>query len=235
MQETIAALSQTSPFTINSSSEDCPVCGGSGLVGPFMIDVETHPNGGSGVYSFQELCPVCHNRTAAHQRKRAAMLEDVTMEDFDWTVYPDSEDLPRKRALVEKYIERYGDAERRGYGLYISSATAGSGKTHLAQCIAGELLERWTEGSARLVTEADLLEISRQKPEDGTDALSEVLNCRLLILDDLGAKSTGRAWLDDVVFRTIDRRYRCHRVTMITSNLSVKELKNTRIADRIAA
>lgn len=158
------------------------------------------------------------------------------MKDFDWSVYPMSEDLPGKQALIQKYIDHFSELERSGVGgLYIHSATAGSGKTYLAQCIAGELLEGWTEGSARLVTEADLMEISRQKPEDGSDALSEILNCRLLILDDLGAKAAGRNWLTDVLFRVVNTRYRAHRVTLYTANQPTDAIPNERIKDRVEA
>ena len=214
---TLTESARTGAFTAWSPSDGpCPLCGGCGFYGPFTVDASTAPDGGAGNYDFVVRCPVCYDRQAARRRKEAACIGDFHLSDFDWAEYPGAEGIEQKRNLIEKYVEHFADFERKGYGLYIHGGVAGSGKTYLAQCLAGELMEQWNEGSARLCTESDLLEISRRKTEDGGDPLEAVISCRLLILDDYGQKRTGRSWIDDVAFRVIDRRYRAHRVTLLT-------------------
>lgn len=157
------------------------------------------------------------------------------MADFAWDSYPGAVGISQKRELIEKYVEYFADAERKGYGVYIHGGTAGSGKTYLAQCLAGSILEKWTEGSARMVTEGELLEMSRRKTLDGSDPLSPVLSCHVLIIDDLGEKRTDRSRLEDVIFRVIDTRYHFHRVTLVTSNYPLDALPNKRVSSRINA
>ncbi len=157
------------------------------------------------------------------------------MSDFNWSLYPGSEDLSRKQKLVNAYVDQFDDFARKGYGLFIQGRTAGSGKTYLAESICGELLEKWSEGTVAFATESDLLEASKQRTEDGTDPLNRYISCRLLVIDDIGQKNTGKNWLSDVLFRVIDHRYRDHRPTLYTSNLPLDQFPDSRIADRINA
>ena len=180
-------------------------------------------------------CPVCRDKSASRKRKDVAGIGDVTLADFDWSSYPaDAEGLTEKEKLIRDFCNGYPEYEKDQYGLFIYGATAGSGKTFLAKAIAGSVLENWNEGMARMVTEADILHISRQKPDDGSDPLMPLMSCRLLIIDDVGQKKKGRDWLDDVLFRIIDYRSQGRRISLYTSNYDLKHLPDGgRIADRI--
>lgn len=180
-------------------------------------------------------CPVCRDKSAAQKRKGLAGVGDVTLADFDWSSYPaDAEGLSEKGKLIRDFCDGFTEYEKESFGLFIYGATAGSGKTHLAKAIAGTVLETWNEGSARMVSEADILQMSKQRPEDGSDPLMPLMSCRMLIIDDLGQKKKGRDWLDDCLFRIIDFRNRKSRITMYTSNCDLKSLPDGgRIADRI--
>lgn len=180
-------------------------------------------------------CPVCHDKSDARKRKSLAGIGDVTMADFDWSSYPaDAEGLSEKERLIRDFCDGFTEYEKESFGLFIYGATAGSGKTFLAKAIAGTVLETWSEGSARMVTEADILQLSKQRTEDGSDPLMHLMSCRLLIVDDLGQKKKGRDWLDDVLFRIIDYRNQNRRITLYTSNYDLKHLPDGgRIADRI--
>jgi DNA replication protein DnaC len=63
--------------------------------------------------------------------------------------------------------------------------------------------------------------------------IEEYSDCRLLVLDDLGAEKTSE-WSLQTLYTIIDRRYREERQTIITSNLSLDELAS-QVDDRIAS
>lgn len=119
--------------------------------------------------------------------------------------------------------------------MFITSRTRGSGKTFLASSIGGELIERY-EAGVRFVSAADLIGISKEKREDGSDPLDDLISCRVLILDDLGQQRMGRDWLTDILFRIIDKRYSSKKTIIVTSNVALAELEfDDRIVDRLNA
>ena len=72
----------------------------------------------------------------------------------------------------------------------------------------------------------DLIDISKGE----NDPLKPLKECRLLVIDDVGAKLNGQEWINDILFSIIDYRYQ-HKLTMIiTSNLPIKKLN---IDDRL--
>jgi len=209
----------------------CPVCGGSGWE---LIDEEREIGDHIETIKAARRCTGCnggHARKVADAKVAADIAEDRDLSSFNWDLY--DEDLTKERRIVEKYVENLPEFEREGFGLFITSKTRGSGKTYLASAIGGELINRYAL-TVRFVSVSDLLEISRQKRDDGGDPLEDLISCRVLILDDLGQKLTGRDWLADVLFRIIDKRYRTKRTVVVTSNDPVTELDlDDRIVDRL--
>ena len=153
------------------------------------------------------------------------------MSDFDWDLY--GVDLTREKNIVGQFVERLPEFEKNGLGLFLTSKTRGSGKTFLASAIGGELISRY-EASIRFVSASNLIEISKEKREDGSDPLDELISCRVLILDDLGQQRTGRDWLTDILFRIIDKRYQGQKTVIVTSNVPLAELDfDDRVVDRL--
>lgn len=178
-------------------------------------------------------CNGGHDQKVEDAKLRADIPRDRSLKDFDWTIY--GEDLTRQKAIIGGFVDCFPDFEAEGYGLYIHSRIRGSGKTFLASAIAGELAERYA-AAIRFVSASDLIEISKRKTEDGSDPLDDLISVRVLILDDLGQKSTGRDWMTDILFRIIDKRYTKHRITIVTSNVPSGELDlDDRVVDRINA
>lgn len=218
----------TSP---DPDDDRCPVCGGSGWE---LIDEERTIGERVEVIKAARRCTGCnggHARRASDEKVAADIAKDRDLSCFDWDVY--GEDLTKAKRIVEKYVDHLPDFEQEGFGLFITSRTRGSGKTFLASAIGGELIDRYAI-SVRFVSASDLLEISREKRDDGGDPLEDLISCRVLILDDLGQKNTGRDWLADVLFRIIDKRYRAKRTVIVTSNVPIRELDlDDRIVDRL--
>lgn len=205
----------------------CPVCGGTGYE---WVEVET----ADGSYKAVKKCSACNGN---HDGKVKEALEQSDLQmpesysDFDWSVY--GADTLRERQRVSKFIECFPEFEAEGLGLFISSRTRGSGKTFLASAIGKELIIRY-EASVLFVNASDLLDIDQRKTDDGQDPLERFINCRVLILDDLGQKMTGQNYLSDVLYKIINKRYSQKKLMIITSNVPLPELSfDDRIVDRL--
>jgi DNA replication protein DnaC len=109
------------------------------------------------------------------------------------------------------------------------------GKTFLSSCIAKQLL---SEG--RNVFFGSILKLFRQIEEerfrrrDG-DTTSIIIGSELVILDDLGSEFQT-TFTDSVLYEIINERVNLGRPTIISTNLSMKELDkkyNERIVSRL--
>lgn len=171
-----------------------------------------------------------------------ASFYDKRLCDFKFDIYMDAEgrkvDMSKSEKLLKSFINDFEEWEKRGKGFYIYSKTKGSGKTYLASCLCNSLIDMRRIGT-RFVSASQLLELSKNSDGSG-DSLRNPIgllqNCKLLVIDDLGAKRNGQDWLNDVLFQIIDRRYQNKLVTIITSNVMPGELDfDERTVDRINA
>ncbi len=110
----------------------------------------------------------------------------------------------------------------------------GTGKTHLAAAIAGQLYEN---GSSVVFHAApDLLDFLRRASDPKSSALidkhaHDLMNTPILILDDLRLGS-GAPWAKEKLFQIIDYRYRAKMPTVITTSETLEEM-DSRIATRL--
>jgi DNA replication protein DnaC len=169
-------------------------------------------------------------------QKRAGIpnryVHNVELDDFKTDVYigmgGNEVDISRKMELVNSFVGNFYQWQEACKGFYICSGTRGSGKTFLASCITNSLMKRYCCGS-RFVSASDLLEIS--KDEAAMDAIQKIT---LLVIDDIGAKTGGLDWMNDVLFKIVDARYKARKVTIYTSNVKLDKLPyDDRILDRI--
>ena len=113
----------------------------------------------------------------------------------------------------------------------------GTGKSFFAGCIANALLE---QGVPVLMTNfARILNTLTGMYSDDRNRFIESFNqYSLLIIDDLGVERSSEFALEQV-FSVIDSRYRSRKPIIITTNLTLEELKkpqdlaHARIYDRI--
>jgi len=71
----------------------------------------------------------------------------------------------------------------------------------------------------------------RKRPGSFDDALELVRSAPLLVLDDLGAQS-DTAWADEKLFQLINHRYNASLPTVITTNLTMRDL-DARLGSRL--
>jgi len=141
----------------------------------------------------------------------------------------------RFRSATVKRLEKTTDS------LYLTGPR-GTGKTHMAAAIVREIVSDKTPSHSlsgvQWTSAPDLLLEIRATFRDGSERsemgiIEQYSDCRLLVLDDLGAEKTSE-WSLQTLYTIIDRRYREERQTIITSNLSLDELA-AQVDDRIAS
>ena len=123
-----------------------------------------------------------------------------------------------------------GDYETKNLILY---GEPGTGKTFLSHCIAERFLSRMQ--SVVYVTAFALTDIFQKRTfEKTTDAkreFEELFSSDLLIIDDLGTEFTN-AFTHPVFFQCINERLLQKKHTVISTNMDMRELKET-YAERV--
>ena len=242
--------------TTSSLQNKCEKCGGSGMyIFEQKASEYAKSNGLPHIYGDKDpyiwvskKCPFC-NGGFAEDVKQARKNSDIPssfydkrMKDFDWNAYirddgtlVDTADIQRG---VQSFIEKFDIWEKKNIGLYICGKTKGSGKTFLASCICNELMYQ-NAIRTRFVRASELIDISQSGDKNALDEskrnpMKLIYECKFLVIDDLGQKNTGKEWLEDELFKLLDYRMTNGRMTMITSNLDIKQLPfNERVKDRI--
>ena len=141
---------------------------------------------------------------------------------------------------ARRYTDHWEEMYRENMGL-LFWGRPGNGKTFAAACIANALLESRGERdySVRMTTFGTVLNrLPGLSAQDKEWYLKDLTGCDLLILDDFGMERQTE-YAREQVFHIIDSRYLARRPLIVTTNLSLRELKNPqdlsqqRIYDRI--
>lgn len=154
---------------------------------------------------------------------------------------PDMEDLSAFEALNE-YKELVVDKVKAGEGLYIWGKSTGTGKTSWACKIMSHYFRKIAfdtglENEGLYIYLPTFLEDLRSSYDDKDPDFEQVLgmvsNCKLLIIDDIGAERVTE-WVGERVVSIINTRSSNGLCTIYTSNLSPTELRE-RMGDRISS
>lgn len=162
-------------------------------------------------------------------------LQSENFDHFDINLYSETKDRrlglsPRENIeyilnTCRNFISHFDD---RADNLLFYGNT-GVGKTFLTNCIAKELLD-----SAHTViyqSALSLIEIleshafHRMEDEDSEDMCACILDCDLLIIDDLGTELSN-AFTASQLFACLNNRLLNNKSTIISTNLSLDELQN---------
>ena len=138
--------------------------------------------------------------------------------------------------VAKKYAEHWEEMEREASGLLFWGGV-GTGKTYLAGCIANALLD---QGVTVMMTNFSrvLSDMPGMFSGDRNRYLDSFNRFRMLIIDDFGAERSSEFALEQV-FNIIDGRTRARKPLIVTTNLSLPELKHpdslakARIYDRL--
>ena len=157
-------------------------------------------------------------------------LETSRFDTFSLEWYSDSPDqsgkIPRRRMEnILHYCQSYADNFSKESVTILMDGSTGLGKTHLSLAIAGRVIEK---GFGVIYgTAPDLLSELETEHFSGNherDIENRLINCDLLIIDDLGTEFS-KSFTKAAIYNLINSRLSRHNPTIINTNLTVGELK----------
>ena len=137
--------------------------------------------------------------------------------------------------MCRRYCEQWSEMKKVNAGLLLYG-DVGTGKSFYACCIANEIINRYQEQV--YVTTIPTLIAALQSFDNRDAMLATIESVTLLVLDDLGAERET-SFAEEQLFTIVDHRLLAGKPTIITTNLSLKEIKNPntlsqrRIFDRV--
>ena len=143
---------------------------------------------------------------------------------------------PKQIAMAKRYVQHWEEFKQDSTGLLLWG-NVGTGKSFLAGCIANALLDK---GVPVIMTNfARLLnKLTDMYSGDRNAYIDSFKKYPLMIVDDLGMERNSE-FAREQVFSVIDSRYRSQLPMIVTTNLSLEELKDptdlsrARIYDRV--
>ena len=172
------------------------------------------------------------------------VLERENFKALSYEYYDDTEILPQLGITNAAYMRRVvaGCKEFvRGFDKkhdnLLFTGSTGVGKTFLTNCIARELMDDFH--SVIYLTASDLFDVfSRNKfdydnAEDMKDMYRFILDCDLLIIDDLGTE-LNNSFTSSQLFYCINERMNMSRSTIISTNLTLARLRDS-YTDRVTS
>lgn len=168
-------------------------------------------------------------------RSQSLMDDRLTGHTFDKIVM--TPENSRNYKLGQRYAERFDKMLERNQGLLLYGPV-GTGKTLTAASIANHLLNK---GVPVVITSFVKILKAMENDRDGMEVnrlVTNLVKCRLLIIDDLGTERNTDYALEKV-YDIIDSRYRAELPIILTTNLTLEEMKleedrrYKRIYDRI--
>lgn len=170
--------------------------------------------------------------------RRMIMLQKDGITDPAYLRYTfDNDDMrnPEVSQVCRKYVENWDDMMKDNIGILFYGGV-GTGKSFLACCIANALIEKLVTVS---VTNFPRILNRLQGFDEERQALIDKLQrYKLLVIDDLGVER-DTSYSVEQVFNVVDTRSRLGMPLIVTTNLSMEDLKNppslahSRIYDRV--
>ena len=167
------------------------------------------------------------------ERMKASGLQDRYLHDY---TFANDKGYNPEIKKAQRYVTEWTMIKENCIGLLLWG-DVGTGKTFIAACIANALIEKgvsvlMTNFSKILNSMSGMFDVDRNKFIESFNRYS------LLIIDDLGIERNSEFALEQV-FNVIDSRYRSKKPLIITTNLTLDELKHpkdlahARIYDRV--
>lgn len=184
----------------------------------------------------------CNCQKAANEKKeliqknksKSCISERYRDVYFDNTQDDISQDFNAKMERCKGYCLHAQEALENGWGIYLYG-NKGTGKTHLAACIANELILGGYE-----VLFTNFFEITKEikstfdksSHEHEKDLIERITTIDFLIIDDIGTESLKKngedTWMQEKIYDVLNNRYNAKKPTIFTSNNSLAELVNER-------
>ena len=207
------ALLRQLPVGFLDETPICAKCGGSGYIGASMCTC------------LERLC----RQEQSHKLSRLTSGQE-NFEDFRLDYYPEQVDRTygaSPRDIMSKTLQicrRYAQGFAPGAGNLLFVGGTGLGKTFLSACVANTVTGRGFsvayETSASLFSK---LEKDRFSPNETTrEDVAELMQCDLLIIDDLGTELPGN-FVTAALYNLLNDRLLAGKSMLISTNLNIDE------------
>lgn len=152
-----------------------------------------------------------------------------------WTFENDDGMNEKLTNAMRNYANGFITFKKQGKGLLLYGSV-GTGKTYAACEVANDLISRGIPALAtNFIRLTNTIQGHFDKRQEYIDGLNDF---ELLVLDDLGVERDSK-YMQEMVYYIIDGRYRANLPMIITTNLSIEQIKKAdnieqiRIYDRI--
>jgi DNA replication protein DnaC len=212
--------------------ETCTICGGMGWLRRNLP--QGHPELGKLIACVCELKRRAEKR--ARELRELSGVSDAALQRFTFGAFEPASAVASRCDMseVKRICEAYAAEPLRWLVLM---GPYGTGKTHLAYAIVGELLRRSVPVYAASVPEMLGMIRNGFRDAQGLDAearLQALRRVEVLVLDDWGTEK-GSDWVSETMFQVLNHRYNERMATVITTNLTPAELRarEPRLASRL--
>ncbi len=168
-------------------------------------------------------------------RLRNASLMDSRFSNASFATYRVTPENERILKLCHRYVDKFDVMRKKNQGL-LFYGDVGTGKSYTAACIANALLAKRVP--VVMTSLIRLIEIIQRGDDHESRLMTHLNKAQLVIFDDLGAERNTDYALERI-YSIIDARYRCRLPMILTTNLTVGQMKQerdirySRIYDRI--
>ncbi len=169
------------------------------------------------------------------KKLRAVSLMEKRFEDAAFGVFKINKYNERNLRLCQRYVDKFDQMAEKNQGL-LFWGDVGTGKSFAAACIANALLQNIVP-----VIMTSFTAINKALDSDSSkmdEIIAQMRAAKLVIFDDLGAERDTDTSIERV-YHIIDSRYRMKLPMIITTNLSLDQMKSEddvrlqRIYDRV--
>lgn len=171
---------------------------------------------------------------AKKERERRKRIEEMRKIGFEeeelkyWTFANDDMEKPKLSKAMRTYADNFDNFYKSGKGLLLYGSV-GTGKTYFSACIANEVLE---DGYSVLMTNFSRILNVVTGTLDRQAYIDKINRFDLVVFDDLGVERNTE-FAREIVYSVIDARYRSGKPMIITTNLSMEEMKKPQDLERL--
>jgi DNA replication protein DnaC len=183
-------------------------------------------------------CECAEERLRARMVSRAAIPEryrHCTLDNFELWNLEDDPTLGKSLRVVQEFVDLYPNVDK---GLLLMG-NVGTGKTHLAVAALQQILQEKRPPARGRFADFTSLVLEIQMTFEGSGSKREILQplveCDLLVLDELGAGKTT-PWVLDLLYYLVNTRYLENRLTIFTTNHtdSLPKVGEESLSDRVS-